>query len=240
MAVAFLDFGQVVVGGADAGAFEQHRGVGADAHGAAHVAAGAAAFDFVAAGPLREKADDGVFGRAEFGAGRVWNVGEVSGALDDGHLHAEADAEERDAVRAGEADGFDLAFGAAFAEAAGDEDAVHVFELGDGAVAVRIGALEDLGVEPVDVHFDFVGDAAVVQGFDEAFVAVEEVGVFADDRDADFAFGGAGRLHDAAPFGEIGRGVVRQVEVAQDFAVHAALVIGDRERRRWCRRRGRR
>ena len=53
VAVAFLDLGFIVVFGADAAAVEQCRRIGADAHGAAEVAALTAAFDLVAAGPIR-------------------------------------------------------------------------------------------------------------------------------------------------------------------------------------------
>ena len=110
----------------------ERGGIGAEAHGAAEIAAFGAAFDFVAARPFGEQADDGICAGAEFGGAGVSQVGQVAGAFDDGHLHAEADAEERDAAFAGEAYGGDLAFRAAFAEAAGDEDAVHVLEAGDG------------------------------------------------------------------------------------------------------------
>jgi hypothetical protein len=46
---------------------------------------------------------------------------DVARVLDDRHLHAEADAEERDLVLAGVADRLDLPFGAALAEAARHE-----------------------------------------------------------------------------------------------------------------------
>ena len=53
---------------------------------------------------------------------------QVPRRLDHRHLHAEADAEEGHLAFAGEAHGFELAGGAALAEAAGDQDAVHAFE----------------------------------------------------------------------------------------------------------------
>ena len=107
---------------------------------------------------------------------------------------------------------------------------MHVLELGNRAVAVVLRAFKDLGVEPVDVDFDLVGDAAVVEGFDEAFIAVEKVGVFADDGDTDLTFWVAGGADDAAPFVEVGGLILRQAEMAEDFSVHAAFVIGDRNR----------
>ena len=89
--------------------------------------------------------------------------------LDAGHLHAEADAEEGAPALAGEMDGGDLALAAALAEAAGDEDAVHRLELrGD----LGLGMLEQLGVEPVDVDLDPVGEAAVDQRLGQALIGV--------------------------------------------------------------------
>src|SRR5262249_21453705 len=59
---------------------------------------------------------------------RTVRVGEprlVSGVLDDGELHAEADTEIWDAGLARVADRLDLAFHATLAKPAGDEDRVH-------------------------------------------------------------------------------------------------------------------
>jgi hypothetical protein len=67
----------------------------------------------------------------------AWSVGPNSldeasrcqagcGRLDHRHLHAEADAEERHVALARELDRVDLALGAALAEAARHQDAVHV------------------------------------------------------------------------------------------------------------------
>ncbi len=48
--------------------------------------------------------------------------------FDDRHLHAETNTEKRDAILARVADGGNLAFAAAVAEAAGNEDAVSLLE----------------------------------------------------------------------------------------------------------------
>src|SRR3546814_17115449 len=70
----------------------------------------------------------------------------------------------------------DLAFGAALAEAAGHQDAVHVLELLDRAVA-----LEALGVQPGHVDLPIVGDAAVREGLRQRLVGVAQAHVLADD-----------------------------------------------------------
>ena len=149
--------------------------------------------------------------------------GQVAGAFDDGHLHAEADAEEGDVALAGETHGFDFADGAALAEAAGDEDAVHAVKLLHG-----VGLLEDFGIDPVELDFDVVGDAAMGEGLGQGFIAVEQIGVFADDGDA----------HDRLPVGgaistmrcqcvRSGSCSKGRLEMAQHFTVHAGLVVGD-------------
>ena len=105
------------------------RFIGAEPHGAAKVAV-----------RLRASASPSLlihsvmmpttgFGRfAEFGRGRAGNTGRVARAFDAGHLHAEADAEERHLALAREANRGDLAFRAALAEPAGHQDAVHRLE----------------------------------------------------------------------------------------------------------------
>ena len=74
---------------------------------------------------------------------------DVAGELDHRALHAQADAEERNAALAGVADRLDLAFDAALAEAAGNEDAVVAGEQPLGPFALDLLALNaadaDLG-----------------------------------------------------------------------------------------------
>ena len=94
-----------------------HR-VGAEPHRAAHVV------DLLL---LRQQVDHGV-GRLgiELGRVRAVHADHVAREVDDRELHAEADAEERDAALARDPRGVDLALDAAHAEAAGDQDAVRL------------------------------------------------------------------------------------------------------------------
>ena len=64
--------------------------------------------------------------RVELGAVGVGDAADVAGVFDDRHLEAQAQAQVRHLVLAGVADALDLAFGAADAEPAGDDDAVAV------------------------------------------------------------------------------------------------------------------
>ena len=135
VAVALADHVRAVDRADDAVAVELGR-IGAEPHGAAEVAAGGALLQPLLAHPFGDQADDRLGGLAELGGRRLADPGEVPRALDAGHLHAEADAEEGDLALAGELDRGDLALAAALAEAAGDEDAVQRLELGDD-VGVR-------------------------------------------------------------------------------------------------------
>src|SRR5207237_345980 len=82
----------------------------------------------------------------------------VAREFDRRELHAEADAEIGNAVLARVADRADLALGAALAEAAGDEDGIHLVEAGEAGSFLQL-----LGVEVVDVDTACGMDAGVLQ-----------------------------------------------------------------------------
>ena len=85
--------------------------------------------------------------------GRVGVAGpdDLAREFDDGALQAEAQAEVRDAVFAGEVGGQDLALDAAVAEAARDEDAGDALE---SVVQVLVG--QRLRIDPADLGVDLV------------------------------------------------------------------------------------
>ena len=103
----------------------------------------------------------------------------MAGEFDDRHLHAETNAEKRDAILARVADGGNLAFAAAVAEAAGNENAVSLLEQ-----RLRIFLLDFLRFDAIEVDLNLVGDSAMNQSFHQAFVRFFEAHVFADDGDA--------------------------------------------------------
>src|SRR5215207_2420249 len=73
--------------------------------------------------------DDRVLGvRVELAGVRAIHADHVAGEVGDRHLHAEADAQVRDALLARDARGGDLALDAALAEAAWDQDAVGLLD----------------------------------------------------------------------------------------------------------------
>ena len=104
----------------------------------------AALFHGVAVSPFGQQADDRVLAGPELrGAGSL-NPGQIAGRVDTGHLHAEADPEIGHVALAGEAGRGDLAFGTAFAETAGHQNAVDVLKRVDRSLL-----LEDLRIQPV-------------------------------------------------------------------------------------------
>ncbi len=157
-------------------------------------------------------------GLVELGAGGALQVADIAGELDDGDLHAEADAEEGDAFFAGVAGGGHLPFRTTITEATGDEDALQTGEVEFGA-----GFFDAFGIDADDVHLAVVGGAGVREGFVDALVGVLEFDVFADDTDAHVVRGVDDALDKVAPAAEIGlRGV--EIEQATDVVVQALLM----------------
>ena len=151
--VALVDDGLAVdLAGARA-LVELHR-VGAQAHRAADVG------DFLLLG---QEVDDRVR-RLGIELGRVGAVeaGDVAGELDDRDLHAEADAEERDALLAGDARRADLAL-----DAANRRIRPGSGRRGSSAAAPRSPRAESFSeFDPDDFHLAAVVDRAVAQRFD--------------------------------------------------------------------------
>src|SRR6266404_4854493 len=200
VAVALGNLGRAVVDLRYPAAALKDRRIGAEAHGAAEIALDTASLELVALHPLGHQTDDRFGGRTEFGRVRLLDATEVARGFDDGHLHSEANPEIRQLALARELNGPDFPFGAALAEAARYQNAVHVLEK-----RRRILALEHLGFDPVEIDLDLVGDAAVGERLDQRLIRVLEAGIFAHHRDRDRAFRIADALVDEPPAVEIGR-----------------------------------
>src|SRR5262245_47833781 len=100
---------------------------------------------------------------------------DVARELDDGRLHAEADAEERQAAFARFANRLDHAFYSAHPEPTGHQQTIGTRE----HVTRAPRAHEVLARHPLDLDADVVGDAAVDERLLHALVAVGIVGVLA-------------------------------------------------------------
>src|SRR5579862_5297052 len=145
MAMALADRGRAVNLG-NAASRRQHRLIGAEPHRAAQIAFGIAPLYLIAARPFGHEADDRIGAGAELGRARAVHASQMPRRLDHRHLHAEANAEIRHAALARKARRLDLPFGAALAEPARHENAVHGLE-----PLHRVVLFEYLAVEPVEL-----------------------------------------------------------------------------------------
>src|SRR5262245_1158471 len=97
--------------------------------------------------PLGDQRDHGMRRRpVELGGVRAVQARDVTRVLDDRELHAEADAQVRDAAFARVLDRLDLALDAALAEAAGHQDRVDAVQQ-PRAVLLDVGRLDELDLD---------------------------------------------------------------------------------------------
>ncbi len=166
----------------------------------------------------------------EFRARRVVPTEDVARKFDDRDLHAEADAEVRDAVLARVLSGQDHALDAAVAETAGDQDAAAPAELLRDVVARQC-----FRVDPLDINARVAGRARVEERFNDAEISVVQADVLADKRDAHVAVDAVNFAHQRAPLGHVGFAAVEAQLAAHHVA--EALVL---EQQRHFVERGRR
>src|SRR5215468_5296427 len=221
VAVALGNLGRAVVDLRYPAAALKDRRIGAEAHGSAEIALDTASLELVALHPLGHQTDHRFGGRTEFGRVRLLGATEVARRFDDGHLHSEANPEIRQLALAREPNGPNFPFAAALAEAARDQNAVHVLEK-----RRRILALEHLGFDPIEFDADLVGDAAVGERLDQRLIGILEAGIFADDRDRHVAFRIADALVDQSPSRKIRFTLGLDAERGEHLAVEPGLVIG--------------
>ena len=170
------------------------------------------------------QADDRV-GRflVELGRVGVGQAEDVAGVLDRRALEAEADAEERDAVLAGEVDRLDHARRAALVEPARYEQAIDV-----GQGLGRAVVLDLLGLEADDLHLGVVGDAGVVQCLVHALVGVAVLDVLADEGDRHLVLRVADAFEHRLPVVDVQRAGLGQVQLLDDDVVELVAVQADR------------
>ena len=105
----------------------------------------------------------------------------VACELDNGALHAEADAQERNVVDTSKMHRLDFALDTAVAEPGSDQNAGHRTEL----VGDVLGG-QFLGIDITQFHLAIVDRSGVDERFTDGFVSVGQLGVFTDQRDFDF------------------------------------------------------
>ena len=189
-------------------AFGQLAGIEAEAHGAAFIG------DVDLVGHEVDDREFGIF--MEFRRRSAFEADDVAGEFHDSALHTQAEAEVRHVVFTGILDGTDLAFDAAVAEAAGNDDTVDAFE---DFFHREVRVFQSFRIDPVDIDFRLIGDASMVQSFSDAEVGVVESDVFTDQGDFQGLFRIVNGMDHFLPVFHIA-GTIGQVEFFQDDAVH--------------------
>src|SRR5579872_35612 len=134
----------------------------------------------------------------DLGRVRLGQAEQIPRGLDDHHVEAIADAEDRHAILARVTNRANLASRAAFAEAPGDNDRVGLGEALDDAAF-----FEFLGIDIVGDDLGLVSDSAVSNGLVHALVRINRVHVLADDRDIERDLGILRGLDDALPLAQV-------------------------------------
>ena len=109
---------------------------------------------------------------------------DISGEFDHRALHAQADAKEGDAFLAGMANGGQLAIDATRSKAGCHQNAMQ-----SGEALCHIFRGDLFTVNPIHFHLGFKECACMVQGLGDAFVAVFQLNVLADQANAHVALG---------------------------------------------------
>jgi len=135
-----------------------------------------------------------------------------------GDLHAQAQAQIRDACLAGVPGGPDLPFDAPVTESAGNQNAAEVLQL-----LGRIIAFEVFGFDLNDLHPGIGGDTRVLEGFVDRFVRVLKLDVLADHTDAHPVLGGDQATDDVLPVGHVRRRQIQLERLAHQIVHVLAL-----------------
>src|SRR5689334_2164432 len=155
MAVALGNFSRVI-DLRNAGAALQQRRIGPEPHGTPHIAGQAALLQLISLHPFGHQTNDWLGRGDEFGRIGGFDAAKIPCGLDHGHLHAEANSEIRHAALTREPCSTDFSLGAALAESAWHQNAVHMLKKWN-----RILVLEHLAFNPVEIDFDLVGYATM-------------------------------------------------------------------------------
>mgnify|MGYP001677499098 CR=1 FL=1 len=170
---------------------------------------------------LREhEVDDGMLRLViEFRRMGVRHAADVTRKLDDGALHAEAQAEERNRVLTRVLHGANLALDAAVAKATRNEYSLAPCK---DLAELDVRRLDCLRIDPGDLDVRIVRDARMVQRLRHRHVGVGQIHILADDGDLDF-FRGMLDLEDhLLPLFHV-RGTVIHVELFEHNLVEAFL-----------------
>ena len=167
---------------------------------------------------LGHQVNDGILRIGKLAGMGVGNACHMARKLDHCHLHAQANAEKRDVILPGVANGGDHTLNAPVAKAARHKDAVYAAQM---LPCILVGHL--LGIHPTDVDVYIVFNAAVGQRLHHGQIGIVELDVFTHQRDLNGVFAGLGPLHHGRPLGQIRLGYVKVQPAADHFSQSLVL-----------------
>ena len=132
---------------------------------------------------VRHQVDDRRNLRPELAAVGILHAADIPGEFDNGALHTQADAEERNLMFPGIANGRNLAFNAPVSETAGNQNAVHACK---DFVQICARSFDFLRVHPADIQLRFIVQRRVFQRFRNTDVGVLQFHIFAGHRNGHF------------------------------------------------------
>ena len=135
--------------------------------------------------------------RIQFSRVSAAETADVACKFNHGKLHTKANAEVRNVVLTGVFDGFDLAFGTAFAETAGNQNSIHAFE------AVGAFFFKDFSFDEGYIHMMTGMDTGVNESFIQRLIRILQV-ILADHGKFDGVLRMFKTIDDLFPSGKIG------------------------------------
>ena len=180
---------------------------GAQAHGASQLVH-AAKFAQLVDDPVRRA-------RFELGAVSFLQAADVAGILDDGALHPQADAQEREPLGAGKLDSPQHSRNPPRPEPARHQNGVESFEL-----SRPLGTLQVFRLHPTDAGFYAVCRPCDYQGLIQALVGVSKLHVLADHCNVDIPRGMRQAVGQFPPGFQVGL-IRRKIQVLKNLLVQA-------------------
>ena len=150
----------------------------------------------------------------------IFKSANVAGEFDAGHLHAKADAKERNVVFTRITNGLNHAFEATIAKAPGNDYAVITFQLVSNVFCSQFFRVE---VVDFDVCINLI--AGMLQSFVNRNISVRKLNVLADKRNFDFSFKVANAFAKRLPIGHVCLRRIKMKHPADNFVHVLCLQI---------------
>ena len=152
--------------------------------------------------------------RILFGRGGIGPAQDIPGKFHHGHLHAQADAKERDFVFPGKADGADFPLQAAGAKAGGHQNAIRAGEFFRNIFRGNV-----VGLNREHVYFAAVGRSGMDEALLDALVGILKLHVFPHQGNVHFRLRVRQLVQEAFQLAQIRRREIRYFQFIHDHFV---------------------